>query len=84
MALRLNGHVVTIAGPQASDLTWLKEHGVSQIPLSELTQPEDGVRTLMRAHSSIGYDAIINNDNPYVQSIAPIVACHLFDISPID
>lgn len=79
-ALRLDGHTVTIAGPQASDLTWLEEHNVSLLPLSELMLPEHGAREIVRMNSSKRIDAIINNDNPYVQSVAPLIDCSFLSI----
>lgn len=79
-AFRINGHEITIACPQVEDSTWLEQHSIPLLPMSELVTPEDGVRLILDSIRSSAYDAIINNDNPYLQSVAPVVECPFLSV----
>ena len=73
--LRRNGHEVIYVSPQPSDRSWLDHHGVRLVPFGQEDGPIEAAKCLVALVRDEGVDAIINNDHPFVQSIAPAVPC---------
>lgn len=73
-ALIALGHTVYFAAPPAQNDRWARECGVELIATDPDGDPPTVVTMLLRAVSERKVEGIINNDNPFVQSIAPAVS----------
>jgi glycosyltransferase involved in cell wall biosynthesis len=79
--LRRRGHGVTLVGPAPEDSTFLDQHGVTLLPVDQHSDPELAVRQIVDAIDEGGIDCVINNDNPFVQSVAPAVGCVFLSVA---
>jgi len=73
--MRQKGHSVTYVAPAPDDDSWLRQHGVKLFPLGQHDDPLEAAKALVSLVRTDSIDAIINNDHPFVQSIAPAVPC---------
>lgn len=72
--MRRNGHEVIYVAPKPEDDSWLRQHGVELVALGQNDDPLEAAKALVSLVRRESIDAIINNDHPFVQSIAPAVA----------
>jgi glycosyltransferase involved in cell wall biosynthesis len=70
-----NGHEAIYVSPKPADDTWLRALGLRHFAFGQADDPIDSAKALVALVKRESIDAIINNDHPYVQSIAPAVGC---------
>ena len=73
--LILSGVEVHIASPEPDDWSWCRKYGIKHIRTSQYADPISDSNKLYEYIMKAGIDGIINNDNPYLQSIIPLVKC---------
>ena len=74
------GHRVTFLSPAPADDTWLQTQGVSHFACSQFDPPLERAAELLQHMRAVNYDLAINNDNAFLQSIAPALSCPLIVI----
>ncbi len=79
--LRRQSHTILLVGPAPDDGTWLTQHDVKLLPVDENSDPTQAVREIINAVNEYPIDCIINNDNAYVQSVAPAVGCVFISVA---
>jgi len=66
--------------PKPNDLNWLKKNQIKHIPSDPFGDPVKICRDLFFYIKKHNIDAVINNDNPYLQSIFPTIKCPAISI----
>ncbi len=74
-SLMESGHEVCVAAPKPSNWEWIKHYNISFHETSQYDDPLQSVQKLISYIEDANIDAIINNDNPYVQSMLPVAKC---------
>jgi glycosyltransferase involved in cell wall biosynthesis len=72
--LRL-GNEIHFVSPAPNHRTWLEQHRIPHFATSQHHDPAPTTRQLLQYIHDQRIDAVINNDNPYLQSIAPGLQC---------
>lgn len=80
-SLTEQGHTVILAAPPPASAEWCSIYGITFIPTPRNERGEDLGRVLYRAVIDLGIEGIINNDNPYLQSLAPCVPCPFISVA---
>ncbi len=65
------GHELHYLAPEPSSTTWLDEHGIRHIGSGQDDVPEESCVRILRYLEEQQIEAAINNDHPFLQSIAP-------------
>ena len=73
--LLIRGIEVHFVSPKPKDATWIKQHRIPQVSFDQHDEPRDAASKLLRYIRDHDIDAVINNDNSLVQSIAPGLSC---------
>jgi glycosyltransferase involved in cell wall biosynthesis len=79
-ALRDMGIEVHFAAPTPRDASWLREHGIIHVATDQDDDPVERARLLLRHVETSAIDGVINNDNAFVQSIAPALRCPFISV----
>jgi glycosyltransferase involved in cell wall biosynthesis len=79
-ALVAKGVEVHFLSPEPRDRSWLEEFGIANFGADQDDDPVNACRALLQYIRDQGIDAAINNDNPYLQSIAPALPCRLLSV----
>ena len=66
---------VHLAAPEPSDWTWCAKFNIKHVRTCQYDDPLLATRTLYEYIKANAIDGIINNDNPYIQSVLPLVRC---------
>ena len=69
------GNEIHVAAPAPENWEWINEHSEGFIETSQYENPFTSVKSLLAYINKNNIDAIINNDNPHVQSVLPAVNC---------
>ena len=69
------GVEVHIASPEPKDWSWCRRYRIRHIRTCQYADPVSESKRLYEYIKSSGIDGIINNDNPYLQSILALVKC---------
>lgn len=69
--LREMQHEVHLLSPEPRDYSWLKQHGVIHCPTGHLEVPILAVKRIHDYLVEHDFDYAINNDNPFLQCLAP-------------
>ena len=69
------GHDVHIAAPSSDDLSWFKINNIYYIETDQYDDPCASSKRLYEYINKQGIEAIINNDNPYLQNVIPALQC---------
>jgi len=69
------GHKVHYLAPAPSSLDWLDAMGIRHVPHCNTADPLVSCKAIHRYILGNKIDGIINNDNAFLQSLAPIVPC---------
>ena len=67
------GHEVHIAAPEPEDWGWLNSNNIKFVETDQYKNPIESVSILLEYIGQHNIEGIINNDNPYVQSLLPAV-----------
>lgn len=74
-ALLEQGMQIHFASPEPKRREWLLSSGVHFYATNQDDNPKDAAVRLLRYIDSNAIDAVVNNDNPLLQSIAPALKC---------
>lgn len=74
-ALLKMGAEVHFASPTPRDFQWLQRSGLHHVATDQHHDPRLRTAQLARYVAEQAIEGVINNDNPWVQSIAPTVSC---------
>jgi len=83
-ALILQGVKIYFSSPIPDDYSWINQHNIEFIPSSQNDIPREKCFELLKFVNDNNIDAIINNDNPYIQSIAPVVKCVFISVGHLN
>ena len=75
---------VHFLSPAPADRSWIEEHGVVHLESDQTQEPAEACRKLLDHVTKTGFDGAINNDNPHLQSIAPLLPCPIVSIVHMD
>lgn len=73
LEIRSRGHRVTIYAPEPEDNTWLTENDIELWGIDRQAPVDREACSLINRIKLSKLDLIINNDNPYLQSIVPAI-----------
>jgi glycosyltransferase involved in cell wall biosynthesis len=79
-ALAQRGVELHFLSPEPRDRSWLERFGIACFGADQRDDPIDACRRLLRYIEDQGIDGVINNDNPYLQSIAPLLPCPMIAV----
>ena len=84
ISLKKKGYAIHYLSPTPKDKTWLIENGITHISSDRnVAQAETCKRTFNYIKDN-SIDAIINNDNPIVTSLAPALRCPVISIGHME
>ena len=69
------GYKVLFISPPPRDQGWLKENGLEHFPTEPLADQVEIARNLLSKIRAIQPKGVINNDNPVVQALMPLIPC---------
>lgn len=78
------GIEVHYAAPLPDNWEWVTAHGIKHVPTNLNDDPIDAAQRVIGYAQDCKIDAIINNDNSVLQSIAPGVYCPVITIGHMD
>jgi glycosyltransferase involved in cell wall biosynthesis len=76
--LEKNGHDVYFIYPKTEDKSWLMRNNITGISINVMNEPKVEVQKLFSALEEITPDFIINNDNCFLQQLAPAITCPFY------
>jgi glycosyltransferase involved in cell wall biosynthesis len=76
--LERSGHDVFFIYPKTEDNSWLLENNITGVCVDVAGAPESEVQKLYTALIEISPDLVINNDNCFLQQLAPAILCPFY------
>lgn len=74
-ALISKGYEIHFAAPTPRDWSWINHNQVRHVPTNQSDNPQEACQRLLRYIKKTEIVGVINNDNPFVQSIFPGLGC---------
>jgi len=84
VCLKNKGYKIHYLSPTPNDTTWLTQNNISHVPSNRNSVQAD---TCLKTYDYIkkhDIDAIINNDNPVITSLAPALPCPVISIGHME
>ena len=81
LELRRRGLRVFFAGPAPEDRSWIDEHKISLLELGPLQTPMEAIDIILKCSAQENINAVINNDNPYIQAAAPLLKVPMISVT---
>ena len=79
-ALAQQGVEIHFLSPEPRDRSWLDGLGIACFAADQNDDPVDACRRLLAYIAENEIDGVINNDNPYLQSVAPFLTCPMIAV----
>lgn len=68
-------HKIFLIAPKPNEIEWLKTYHVQLLVADQFSEPVAKTAELLTFINKFNIHGIINNDNPFLQSVAPLVNC---------
>ena len=83
-ALVALGHSIHYLSPPPKDYSWLTQCKANHVTSDQYDDPLQRCQELVHYINANAISAAINNDNPFLQSIAPALGCPMISIGHMD
>lgn len=74
------GHKIVFLSPSPENHSWLSENNISFYPINRSENAESAIKQIIKIIKDQSVEAIINNDNTFVQLTAPIIDCPFISV----
>ena len=78
------GHTIHYLSPSPQNYSWLEQNRISHLRSDQFDDPSQRCCELIEYFKINNIHAAINNDNPFLQSIAPALDCPLISVGHMD
>ena len=78
------GHTIHYLSPPPQDYTWIQQNGFHHISTDQFDDPIQRCCELIEYFKANDLHGAINNDNPFLQCIAPALNCPIISVGHMD